>query len=57
MTKRRNGRHTKAAKCIDPHVNLAIDIIIDAILIASGQSPASNKSRNEAMRWLRGEQC
>jgi hypothetical protein len=57
MTKRRNGRHTKTAKAINPYFNLTADIIIDAIMIASGQSPADDKSRTEATRWLQGETC
>lgn len=60
MTKRRlrhNRRYTKKSETIDPYANLATDTIIDAIFIASGQSPASKKSRLEAAHWLRSEQC
>jgi hypothetical protein len=42
---------------VDPYGNLAADIIIDAILIASGQSPASERVRNEEKLWLQSEQC
>jgi hypothetical protein len=55
--KRQNSRYTKRAKAVDPYGNLAADIIIDAILIAYGKSPASRKSRNEARQWLGSEQC
>jgi hypothetical protein len=58
MTKRRNGRYTKRSESIDPYANLVADIIIDAIHIASGQSPATNDTqRAEEIYWLRGETC
>lgn len=55
MTKRRNGRYTKRGQAIDPYVNLAADIIIDAILISTGKK--NGTSQTEAARWLRSEQC
>lgn len=57
MTKRRNSRYTKRDENINPYTNLAADIITDAILIASGQSLASNTERIKAQRWLWSEQC
>jgi hypothetical protein len=55
--KRRNNGYTRAAKAMNPYANLAADIIIDALLIASGQGAGSDKERAEALSWIRGEQC
>jgi hypothetical protein len=55
--KRRNNRYTRAAKAMNPYANLAADIIIDALLIASGQGDGSAEERAEASSWIRGEQC
>lgn len=55
MKKRKNSRYTKRTQAIDPYLNLTADIIIDAILIATGQK--NGISQTEAARWLRSEQC
>lgn len=56
-TKRRNNRRPKGTAFIDPHINFVADVIIDAILIASGQSPASDEQRANDVLWLQGETC
>lgn len=55
MTKRRNGRYTKRGQAVDPYINLAANIIIDTILIATGKK--NGISQTEAACWLRSEQC
>jgi hypothetical protein len=58
VTKRRNTRYTKRTETSDPYTNLVTDIIIDAILMVSGQSPAKNdKVLCEAILWLQSETC
>jgi hypothetical protein len=56
-TKRRNSRYTKRGESMDPFENLAAGIIIDALLIASGRSRASDKRRAEEASGLRGKTC
>jgi hypothetical protein len=57
MTKRRNSRYTKRSRSIDPYANLVSDIITNALLVASGQTTASEKEVAEAVCWLRSETC
>jgi hypothetical protein len=54
---RRNNRRTNQTQTVDPYKNLVSDIIIDALLIISGQAVADDKKRREALDFIHSEKC